>query len=141
MFEKAKVPCGLRSCRRFCRASWGMTLDTNEELLLTMLFLGLRLLDGSLESLFGTGARAGLLSPKTGADDLKNEAESVVGVMGSSWALGIAEGWLLLVRVRARELSGSFLGATMHSESLVPWVGGAMVVASGLVLGTGLSEG
>jgi len=29
----------------------------------------------------------------------------------------------------------------MHSESLVPWVGGAMVVASGLLLGTGLSEG
>lgn len=62
-----------------------MTLDTNDELLLTMLFLGLRLFEGSLESLLGIGARAGLLSPKTGAvDEAKNEAESVVGVRGYS---------------------------------------------------------
>jgi len=62
-----------------------MTLDTKEELLLTMLFLGLRLFEGSLESLLGIGARAGLLSPNTGAvDEAKKEAESVVGVRGYS---------------------------------------------------------
>jgi hypothetical protein len=118
MFEKAKVPEGLRSWRRFWRASWGMTLETNEELLLTMLFLGLRLFDGSLESLLGIGAKAGLSPPNTAAvDEAKKEAESVVGVRGFSWA---AERWLLAVTVRTRELSGSFLEATTHSESLVP---------------------
>lgn len=65
-----------------------MTRETKEELLLTMLLLGLRLLEGSFESLAGAGARAGLLSPKVGLlVDLKKEAESVVGVKGSSWTL------------------------------------------------------
>lgn len=110
---------------------------------MTILFLGLRLFEGSLESFVGIGANAGLLSPKTGVDeDLKNEAESVVGVRASSCRLdGTAERWLVTVVVRARELSGSFLGATIHRDSLVPWVGGAIVVASGLLFGTGLSEG
>jgi hypothetical protein len=99
----------------------------------------LRLFEGSLESLLGIGARAGLSPPKTMAvDEAKKEAESVVGVRGFSWA---AERWLLAVTVRTRELSGSFLEATVHSESLVPWVAGATAVASGLLLGTGLSEG
>lgn len=64
---KAYNPLGLCSCSRLVRASWGMTLDTKEELLLTMLLLGFRLLSGSLLSFPFKTASAALPDPNAGA--------------------------------------------------------------------------
>lgn len=67
MFAKAYRPFWLCSCSRLDRDSWGMTRDTKDELLLTMLLFGLRLLSGSFESLPLMRASEGLPSPKAGA--------------------------------------------------------------------------
>lgn len=66
MLAKANRPSGLCSANRRCSPSCGMTRETKEELLLTMLFLGLRFLVGSLESFVLTRANAGFPSPKAG---------------------------------------------------------------------------
>jgi hypothetical protein len=64
MLAKAKRPSGLRSLNRFVAASWVMTRDTKDELLLIMLFLGFRFFSPSLT---GAGTSAGFPSPKGGA--------------------------------------------------------------------------
>lgn len=70
-----------------------MTLETKEELLLTMLFFGFRFFAASLASLAGTGARAGLPSPNVGnpvgkdvdpASLLKVDPDSLIGLLGTS---------------------------------------------------------
>lgn len=62
--------------------------------------------------------------------------------MTSSCMLGgTAERVLLAVATRNRVCVGGFRGARIVKDSLVPAVGGPIVVASGLVLGIGLSDG
>lgn len=69
MFANAKMPSGLCSVSRRWSASCGITLETKEELLLSILFLGFRRLDGSLLSLPLMETREGLPSPKAGAGE------------------------------------------------------------------------
>lgn len=54
---------------------------------------------------------------------------------------GIAERVLFAVTVRYSVCVGGLRGAKVVSESLVPTVGGPIVVTRGLLLGVGLSEG
>ena len=65
MLANAKTPLGSRSFSRFADVSWVMTLDTNEEVLLIILFFGFRRF-ASFE-LAGGGASAGFPSPNCGA--------------------------------------------------------------------------
>lgn len=144
MFANAKTPSGLCSVSRFWRPSCGITLDTNDELLLTMLFFGFRLLDGSLLSLPTMGAIAGLPSPKVCADvavPLLRRAEPFSLWTSSCILGGTADFVLAAVAIRNRVCGGGLRGAKVVSDSLVPAVGGPIVVASGLTLGVGLSEG
>lgn len=71
MFAKAKRPSGFRSFSFFVMDSWVMTRETNEELLLMILFFGFRLLR---ESLVTGETSAGFPSPKTGAMTFSFEA-------------------------------------------------------------------
>lgn len=64
MFANAKRPSGFRSRSLFVDDSCVMTRETNEELLLTMLFFGFRLFGPSFT---GRAASAGLPSPNAGA--------------------------------------------------------------------------
>lgn len=54
---------------------------------------------------------------------------------------GIADRALAAVVARKRFWVGGLRGASMVRESFVPAVGGPIVVASGLLFGTGASEG
>lgn len=63
MLANAKSPSGLCSCMRFAIASCGITLETKEELLFTMLVLGFLRFTPSLPS---AGVNKALSSPKTG---------------------------------------------------------------------------
>lgn len=149
IFANAKTPSGLRSVSRRCIPSCGITRDTNEELLLTILFLGFRFLDGSLESLVLITASAGFPSPNVGENDAKDvvvplllRAEPLSLWMASSCMLACkAERVLLVVVTRNRFCAGDLRGAKVVNDNLVPAVGGPMVVASGLLLGVGLSDG
>lgn len=112
MFAKAKMPSGLRSVKRRWRASCGITLETKEELLFTMLFFGFRFLDESLLSLpFTIGASAGFPSPKVGVKGgeeaentllLKVEPFSLAGLWVASSCMlgGTAERVLVAVVTR-----------------------------------------
>lgn len=132
-----------------------MTLDTKEELLLTMLLFGLRLLDGSLESLPLITVNAVLPSPNTGVfrpssgDEAMPlapyEPTSLVWLFvscGDSCMLG---GTCDRVLVRVPNLWScdceGWRGARATSESFVPVVGGDTVVARGFGLWMGASDG
>lgn len=67
-FANAMSPSAPLSWSRFCKASWGITLETNDELLLMILFLGFRRFKGSLDSLPLDMIRAGFPSPNDGTD-------------------------------------------------------------------------
>lgn len=54
---------------------------------------------------------------------------------------GILDRVLLKVLMRKRACEGGFRGARLARDSLVPEVGGPIVVARGLVFGVGMSEG
>src|SRR5690242_20165712 len=92
------MPLTLCSCSRLVNASCGMTLETNEELLLTILFFGLFLLLGSLETLPFTTSSAALSAPNTGVrrpsngDDTKPftpwDSASLVWLLDSCSAMG-----------------------------------------------------
>ncbi len=68
MLAKANNPSRARSCSRLFNASWLMTRDIKDELLLAMLFLGLRRL---FASFCAGGASRVLPSPNAGALDAK----------------------------------------------------------------------
>lgn len=63
---KAKRPSRARSCNRLLNASWLITLDMKDELLLVMLFFGLRRL---FASFWAAGARRVFPPPNAGALD------------------------------------------------------------------------
>ena len=96
-----------------------MTLETNEELLLTMLFFGLRLF--SPPSFEGNPATAGFHSPRTGTDVL---------CRGGA-ALPLLLSLLLLL----------FRLPTLISDSFTPDVGGLSSVESGFGFTMGASDG
>lgn len=152
MLMNANCPSRERSARRFWRASWGITLETKEELLLTMLFFGFRFFAASLASFGATGARAGLPSPNVGspvgkevepASLLKTEPDSLTGLLGISSLIlcGTPENVLLKVVVRKRLDDGGCIAAMAVNVHFEPAVGGSLVVARGLLLGGGMSDG
>jgi len=129
-----------------------MTLETKEELLLTMLFFGFRLFAASLASFAGMGARAGLPSPNVGsplgkevdpASLLKTEPESLTGLLGISSLIlcGTPERVLLKVLMRKRLDDGGCTDAMAINVHFAPAVGGTLVVARGLLFGGGMSDG
>ena len=154
-FAKAYIPCVLCSCCRFCKYSWVMTRDTNDELLLTRLFLGLRLFKGSLLSLPLLGDRSGFPSPNTGEDTLPaddgaarlagGDSESAVWLcpsLGCSWMLGGCGAPEVPASFTPRSGRCAWLrGASTRRESLVPALGGGMAVASGFEFCAGGSDG
>lgn len=72
MLAKANSPFPGRSCSRLLRASWLITLEIKDELLLDMLFFGFRRFPASF---CGGGVRRVLPSPNAGAlDDMKSGA-------------------------------------------------------------------
>jgi hypothetical protein len=124
-----------------------MTLDTNDELLLTMLLLGFLFFNGSLLSLPFSTASEGFPDPNAGAipsrgDDAMPfalcEPESLAKLFvscGDSWMLGgTCERVLAEVSSRYNREDEGWRGARTTMDSLVPALGGDMVVASGLGL-------
>ena len=110
-----------------------------------MLFLGFRLFDGSLASFVIIGASAGFPSPNPGAevdkDPLLLSAEPLSLCNSSCILAGTADLVLFDVAIRNNAWGGGLRGAKVVNESLVPDVGGPIVVARGFVFGVGLSEG
>ena len=66
ILANANTPLGSRSLSLFADVSWVMTRETNDELLLMILFFGFLLRDASF-ALTGGCASAGFPSPKRGA--------------------------------------------------------------------------
>jgi hypothetical protein len=134
-----------------------MTLDTNDELLLTILLFGFRFLRGSLLSFPFKTASAELPEPNAGAWRPSRGAAVIplpltlcepaslawlLDSFGDSSMLGgTCERALVLVSSRNSRECDCWRGATTTIESFVPAVGGETVVASGLGLCTGASEG
>jgi len=118
-----------------------------------MLFFGLRLLDASLLLSFPfTTVKAGLPSPKTGkpgvkeavvASLLNTDPLSLPGLLGtSSEMLGGMPDHVLLAEVTRKRACGGARFATIAVKlHLTPIVVGPTVVASGLLLGRGISDG
>ena len=122
-----------------------------------MLFFGFLCFDWSLEALPAAAASAGLLWPKTGVVDPSITPSSVLlkpepillllPLLCCSWILPplldcVPE--VLLVGVSGRgsfAWDGCCFGATQINDTLVPMVGGPMVVARGLALEEGASLG
>lgn len=63
ILANANTPFGSRSLRRLADVSWVITRETNDELLLMILFFGFRLLRASFAGGAGGGASAGFPSP------------------------------------------------------------------------------
>lgn len=111
MLPKQKRPSAFRSLSRFAHESWVITRETNDELLLMMLFFGFRLFKPSFA---GSPATAGFHSPNTGiAAPCRDAAE--VGAL--------------------------FLLLTLTSDSFTPEVGGVGPVARGFGFTIGASDG
>ena len=111
IFAKANTPFGSRSLNRLADVSWVMTRETNEELLLIMLFLGFLLFNASFAAT-GGAASAGFPSPNWGA-----------------------------VTPDFKKVGGFFRGSSVTRDSFTPIVGGVGSVASGFGLMIGASDG
>jgi len=142
-FANAKIPSGWCSPSLLAIDSCGITRDTKDELLFTMLFFGL-----ARSSFFfpftATGINAGLPSPKVvfapycAADPypLIDEPASLLEASDSSCMLWKFDFALCAVIVRNRLCDcGDLFGANTTVESFVPAVGGPIVVANGLLFG------
>ena len=139
-FANAKIPSAECSANRFTIDSCGITLETKDELLFTMLFFGF-----GRSSFFlpftATGKSAGLPSPNVALDPasvvepypLTEEPASLFVSSCMLWKFDLV---LCVVVVRNRLWDcGGFFGAKTTVESFVPAVGGPMVVANGLLFG------
>lgn len=127
-----------------------MTLETKEELLFTMLFLGFRRFNASFPRL---GVKAVLPSPKGGAvveGMLVEDCSSVVSLsvsvvdfssFSSTLTPRVFHFKMLFFVLFSLYICGLFFGAKVTSESLTPEVGGRAVVARGFGLPTGGSDG
>jgi len=131
-----------------------MTLETNDELLLTMLFFGFLLLRGSLDSLPLTTLSAGLLCPNTGAGGCSLSPAPAGGNKESallsqplcfSWwlspLLDDPEAALFGRSERICLCCDECFGAIIARESFVPADGSGIAIARGLGLTGGASEG
>lgn len=111
ILANAKTPLVSRSLSLLADVSCVMTLETNEELLLMMLFLGFLLFNASFD-VTGGAASAEFPSPNCGAitADFKN-------------------------------VGGFFRGSRLTKDNFTPQVGGAGTVVRGFGLTMGASEG
>lgn len=133
-----------------------ITREMNDELLLVILFLGLRRLLGSL--VFSGTSRA-LPSPKAGADvavadvdgppsliDVPRPSPSLLSLasleyrpsLGCSAMLGDS---VVVVGVSLKRAGGGVRLSKLRRDTLLPVVAGCGVVAKGLGFITGASEG
>lgn len=153
MLAKAKRPPESRSANRLARLSWGMTLDTKDELLLTMLFFGFLFFVVSFPK---EGVRAALPSPNAGTFDdrvlFDNDfAGALVSLLASkdcrtSFSVTLIPSVFHLnapfFRWEVLSICGADrMGEIVMSESLTPAVGGSATVANGFGLTGGASEG
>jgi hypothetical protein len=111
IFAKAKTPFQSRSPNRLADVSCVMTRDTNEELLLMMLFLGFLRFDASFAAT-GGAASAGFPSPNWGA-----------------------------VTAEFKKVGGFFRASRVTRDNFTPVVGGVGSVARGLGFMIGASDG
>lgn len=159
-FANAKIPSLGRSCSFFIRVSVPIVLEIKDELLFVMLVFGFRFLDASLA--VTAGVRRALPSPNAGLLDARVAVvggASLVDVprpssllsapssfekrlsLGCSWMLSAAA---LRERFPADApwmKRGEWRMSRLARHSLVPLVAGWGVVARGLGLTAGASEG
>lgn len=137
MFANAYIPSSLCSCIRLLTDSCGTALETNDELLLVMLFFGFLLFRGSFASFTLPGASAGLDSPnrlfEACHDDppVRDEFSSLSAEL--SVPLEGNEDLKLGALERRRKNVGR-RGARTARLSFVPAVGGADFVSRTLMI-------